>query len=42
MLEPGEITGIASQARPLHQYNPIYSDNNSSIEAFYPYVEDSE
>ena len=42
MLEPGEITGIASQSRPLHQYNPIYSDNNSSIEAFYPYVEDSE
>ncbi len=38
MLEPGEITGIASQARPLHQYNMIYSDNNTSIDVFSPQV----
>ena len=36
MLEPGEITGIASQSRPLHQYNMIYSDNNTSIDVFTP------
>lgn len=29
-LEPGTITGIASQDRPLNQYNAIYSDNNTS------------
>lgn len=40
MLEPGEITGITSQARPLHQYNMIYSDNNSSIEVFMPHIDD--
>lgn len=40
MLEPGEITGIASQARPLHQYNMIYSDNNSSIEVFMSHIDD--
>lgn len=34
MLEPGEITGIASQSRPLHQYNMIYSDNNTSVDVF--------
>ncbi len=28
-LEPGTITGIASQDRPLNQYNAIYSDNNT-------------
>ena len=34
MLEPGEITGIATQDRPLHQYNLIYS-NNSVSDEFY-------
>lgn len=29
-LEPGTIPGIASQDRPLNQYNAIYSDNNTS------------
>lgn len=29
-LEPGTITGITSQDRPLNQYNAIYSDNNTS------------
>lgn len=29
-LEPGEITGYATQDRPLHQYNYIYSDNDVS------------
>ena len=29
-LEPCTITGIASQDRPLNQYNAIYSDNNTS------------
>lgn len=38
MLEPGEITGVASQARPLHQYNMIYSDNNTSIDVFTPHT----
>ena len=38
MLEPGEITGIASQARPLHQYNMIYSDNNASVDVFSPQI----
>lgn len=38
MLEPGEITGIASQGRPLHQYNMIYSDNNTSVEIFQPWT----
>lgn len=42
MLEPGEITGIATQARPLHQYNMIYSENNSSIDVFTPHVKDDE
>lgn len=31
MLEPGQIEGVASQSRPLHQYNRIYSDNDWSI-----------
>lgn len=35
LLEPGEITGICSQSRPLHQYNMVYSDNNASISAYY-------
>lgn len=34
MLEPGSITGIATQDRPLHQYNPIYSDNTVSISIY--------
>ena len=38
MLEPGEITGITSQERPLHQYNMIYSDNNTSVEVFQPWT----
>lgn len=43
MLEPGEITGIASQGRPLHQYNMVYSDNNTSIDVFTPQTrEDAE
>ena len=29
-LEPGTITGITSQDRPLNQYNAIYSDNDTS------------
>ena len=29
-LQPGTITGITSQDRPLNQYNAIYSDNNTS------------
>lgn len=33
-LEPGVIDGIKSQERPLHQYNQIYSDNDSSIDVF--------
>lgn len=33
-LEPGEITGISSQDRPLNQYNPIYSDNNISNDIY--------
>lgn len=32
--EPGEITGIATQERPQHQYNPIYSDNNISNDVY--------
>lgn len=34
MLEPGSITGIAQQDRPAHQYNMIYSDNESSNDIF--------
>lgn len=34
-LEPGTITGITTQARPLHQYNNIYSDNDTSINVYY-------
>lgn len=33
-LEPGDIEGIASQNRPLHQYNSIYSDNSISNNVF--------
>lgn len=35
MLEPGQIEGIASQERPLHQYNMVYSDNDWSINSFF-------
>lgn len=35
MLEPGQITGVATQSRPLHQYNMVYSDNDNSIDVFY-------
>lgn len=30
-LEPGNIDGIASQDRPIHQYNSIYSSNDTSM-----------
>lgn len=33
-LEPGEITGITTQERPIRQYNSIYSDNNTSCSMF--------
>lgn len=33
-IEPGEITGVCSQDRPQHQYNPIYSDNNVSNDVY--------
>lgn len=33
-IEPGEIGGIVSQARPEHQYNMIYSDNNISNDIY--------
>ena len=33
-LEPGKITGITTQDRPLNQYNAIYSDNNISNDVF--------
>lgn len=33
-FRPGEITGISSQDRPQHQYNPIYSDNNVSNDVY--------
>lgn len=33
-LEPGEITGITTQERPVRQYNSIYSDNNTSCSMF--------
>ena len=35
MLEPGQITGVATQSRPLHQYNMVYSDNDMSIDVYY-------
>lgn len=33
-LEPGDIEGVSSQERPLHQYNMIYSDNTTSNNIF--------
>lgn len=34
MYEPGHIDGIATQDRPVHQYNMIYSDNDASNDVF--------
>lgn len=34
LLEPGSITGITTQDRPLHQYNQIYSDNTTSVSIY--------
>lgn len=33
-LEPGSITNVTTQDRPLHQYNQIYSDNNTSLSVY--------
>lgn len=33
-LEPGRISGVSSQDRPMHQYNSVYSDNNTSNDVF--------
>lgn len=33
-LEPGEITGVAVQDRPLSQYNLVMSDNSSSNDVY--------
>lgn len=34
--EPGEIKGVTSQDRPVHQYNLIYSDNGTSNDLYSP------
>ena len=34
LYEPGSIEGITTQERPAHQYNMIYSDNDSSNDVF--------
>lgn len=34
MNEPGYIDGVATQDRPVHQYNMIYSDNDASNDVF--------
>lgn len=34
--EPGEIKGVTSQDRPIHQYNLIYSDNGTSNDLYSP------
>lgn len=34
--ETGEIKGVASQDRPVHQYNLIYSDNGTSNDLYSP------
>ena len=39
LLEPGQISGICSQDRPLHQYNMVYSDNYNSNDVFYIDIE---
>lgn len=33
-LEPGEITGVSVQDRPIHQYNSIMSDNSTSNDVY--------
>lgn len=34
MLDPGEITGIYTQERPLNQYNSVFSQNNVSNDIY--------
>lgn len=34
--EAGEIKGVASQDKPIHQYNLIYSDNGTSNDLYSP------
>lgn len=34
IYEPGQIDGIITQERPVHQYNMIYSDNDASNDVF--------
>lgn len=34
LYEPGSIDGITSQDRPVHQYNMIYSENDTSNDVF--------
>lgn len=34
LYEPGSIDGVTTQERPVHQYNMIYSDNDSSNDIF--------
>lgn len=34
LYEPGSIDGVTTQERPVHQYNMIYSDNDSSNDVF--------
>lgn len=41
-LEPGTIEGITTQDRPLHQYNMIYSDNDTSNDVFAPQIQEEE
>ena len=33
-LEPGEISGVSSQDRPLSQYNMVFSDNSTSNDVY--------
>ena len=40
-LEPGRISGVSSQDRPMHQYNSIYSDNNTSNDVFVAQTEEA-
>lgn len=41
-LEEGDMEGVASQDRPLHQYNYIYSDNNNSIREYMASIDEDE
>ena len=41
-LEEGDMEGVASQDRPLHQYNYIYSDNNNSIREYMASMDEDE